>query len=196
MCRILAIALLFAGGGCGDTTPATLGPTMKYEKKFGAIPLFAPCTEEQLTAFEGELGASLPEDYRAFLMEWNGVYFENEDAAFLLKNSEDDQTDCFVTRLYGLMEAEARYDIRKMQAGYAFNERVPDNILAIGNNSSWCHLCISISGPDRGAIYFWDPGEPWEPDGKNVPTREWMDPVADNFAEFWQIIYARPPYEP
>lgn len=196
MTQITACVLVFAGVGCGGPGRGWPDESMRYEPKLGMTPLFPPSTEEQIVAFEAELGTSLPDDYRAFLLEWNGVFFKDSDAAFLLKDSEDDDTDYFVTRLYGLKDKDTFDDVRRMQSGYAFNERVPREIIAIGDNNSWNHLCISVSGPDRGAIYLWDPGEPWEPDGRNVPTREWLHPVADNFAEFWQAIYPRPPYEP
>jgi SMI1 / KNR4 family (SUKH-1) len=47
----------------------------KYPPKCGAQSLFSTLAEERLREFEQAINTLLPDDYREFLLEWNGVDF-------------------------------------------------------------------------------------------------------------------------
>lgn len=164
---------------------------MEFQSQFGTKPIFPPCTAEHLAAIERHFGASLPDDYRRFLLEWNGVHFWvpwDHRVWFLPLDALDEDAAGHVVRLYGISSPEEELDLREEQVGYAFNQRVPSGIVAIGDDNSWNRLCLSLIPDDFGAMYWWHPGIPWEEDGKNVPTRLHLHPVSKSFTQFWYSL--------
>lgn len=54
---------------------------MQFEPTCGAEALFESTNEGDIALLEGLIGKSLPEDYKRFLLEWNGVVFNNDWAS-------------------------------------------------------------------------------------------------------------------
>ena len=144
-------------------------PASEFPPKFGLKILFEPCTEEQIVAYEDQIGTRLPEEYRRFLLTYNGVDF-SENPAFPLADSWDDDDYGEVYVLYGLPKEASENDLREEQLGYDFQYRVPKNIIAIGRNFATSRIAISLSRSDRGKVYYWQPGAPWEYD-EDAPPR-------------------------
>jgi hypothetical protein len=93
-----------------------------------------------------------------------------------------------LAKIFGLHPDMEYGDLR--QAGFAleFEDRVPDNFVAIGHFADHARVVLCTSGPDRGKVYIWDPGLPWEKE--NVQTTRYLTLIADNFASFWQQLYS------
>lgn len=51
----------------------------KYRSKCNATPEFPEFDEDELLQLEADLGVTLPDEYREFLHEWNGVVFELDE---------------------------------------------------------------------------------------------------------------------
>jgi hypothetical protein len=162
----------------------------RYEAQLGLTPRFEPCTEQQIAEFEQQIGMTLPEDYREFLLQWNGGTFRGVPA-FPLREPQDQNDYGTIYGFFGLAREPSSNDLRYAGMRLDFDERVPEHILAIGDNDFYEFVCISLGGADRGAVYLWRPGVPWEEDG-NVRTYEYMDLAATSFREFYDSLYANP----
>ncbi|PQO26659.1 SMI1/KNR4 family protein [Blastopirellula marina] len=172
---------------------------MKYVGKFGFQSKYGPCDEAALAAFESTLPEGrLPDEYKAFLREWNGGEFDLELAregdaykfigfSIIGDDFDGDANDAgLVDFLVGLFDPESIDDLRKGSHAHGFRDAVPSSYLSIGrSNLTTSQVCLSVAGPDFGAVYYWG-GEPW-PDEPS-PTTDYLFPVAADFAAFWDRI--------
>jgi cell wall assembly regulator SMI1 len=110
---------------------------------------FGPVDRGGLRAFEVQIGAMLPEDYRAFLIAYNGGTVS--PTSFRISEAEGDST---LARFHGLHDGPtwARLDA----AVAAYRGRIPAWLLPIAADEGGNAICIGLTGEDRGRIYFWD----------------------------------------
>ena len=103
---------------------------------------FGKLTPAKLNAFEKSLGSTLPEPYRTHLLNHNGGYV---DGAKRLGN---------LHHVYGIHDGPgwARFHDRSQMYGGL----VPERLLPIADDPGGNLICIVLSGPDRGALCFWD----------------------------------------
>lgn len=137
--------------------------------------------EATVLRFESELGTHLPGDYRAFLLQHNGGVPETND--FDLPSGGGSGVNLFYG-LSGLTDPVQPSDLRaerKRMVG-----RVPGHILPIGDAEGGNLVCISLSGQDRGAVYFWDHEE--EAEEEESPSYQNLFKLADNFSDFWKNL--------
>ena len=176
----------------------------RFPAKLGFQNKYGPCDEAKLCEWEKTLPlGKLPEDYREFLLQWNGGKFhlresDEEDLyeyvgfpAFL----DEDEVEQFdgdaneaglIDEFVGFFNEESIDDIRQASGIHGFRGAVPDAYLVIGSsNFEESLVCISVDGVDFGAIYLWA-GEPWREEPE--PTTEYLFHVTSSFAKFWQII--------
>lgn len=123
-------------------------------------------SEQDLEAFESELGTSLPNAYRAFLIENNGGY--------------PTPRSCCVDQPWGGTTVVA---FRGIEAPYPMtlypeeSEQLPGT-LNIADDLGGNTICLGLHGEERGQIFFWAHDEP---EGAN---NAWK--IADNFDDFLQ----------
>src|ERR1700722_8832612 len=123
-----------------------------------------PVSENVLKAIEEFWGYTLPQNYRKFLLEYNGG--EPSNKVFNFK----DQTDgsCLDT-FFGIIKSFNDNILLKQQLS---SIRVPENTLPVGNDTFGNLILLSVKGPDRGKVYFWDhemeAAEGEEPDYSNL----------------------------
>jgi anti-anti-sigma factor len=153
-----------------------------------------PATEEQIRTFEAEIGHTLPEDYRAFLArcrggstdwkcEYEGVSPDGEKRSLLIGT------------------------INGVRKGYTYSlsynrkfigNRIPKSLIGIMDDPGGNLICLGVSGPERGRVYFWDhecAPNPREWDGR-LETAENIDLIAGSFAEFLSGIRMTESAEP
>lgn len=162
-------------------------------------------TEEEIRELETQNGGQLPEEYRIFLKEVNGLVFLLPTPWIQAADADpDDEEDSFsVDVLYGiLMNSDfynPNYNLKDGSDGYDFKWKVPECYIAIGEDSSWNRICVSLAKNTFGQIFLWEPGEPWEfqdsTEGRkflrgaeNVRTDEYLRPVAKTFTDLWRLI--------
>jgi hypothetical protein len=167
----------------------------RYEASFPVEAEFSPCSEELLQDVSRALARPLPfpEDYLDFLRQWNGAAFY-DGIIVPHKQGRDKYSLSKLEALYGIGDPDGPCDLRTEGKGYAFEQRVPSHMLAIGEDDHWNRACMSLGKETYGRVYMWRPGEPWEPDGIDVPTEEWLRPVADSFEEFWSVLRTEEQY--
>jgi cell wall assembly regulator SMI1 len=137
--------------------------------------------EEDLTAVERQLGITLPSDYRRFLLTHNGGHPE-PDTFPLSSFTEGDFG--VLNRFLGIREGE--YDDLVNYYTKVFRDRVPRNLLPIANDPGGNLICLSVSGPDRGKVYWWFHEE--EADEGEPPTYRNIYFVADSFNDLLKSL--------
>jgi hypothetical protein len=136
--------------------------------------------EPQIAAFEAKLGAALPEDYRAFLLEVNGGRTLSSHVVFDIRN---DQT--ILNTLHSLGDPDEQRDLETRWRNS--RQRLPTNVLRVGADDGGGTLVVVISGPRRGQVWFLDGVDP-QPDDDSPPV-DWFDrrdvsKVAASFSKF------------
>ena len=106
--------------------------------------------EADIQVVEKRLSGTLPSDYVDFLVKWNGG--RPEPSAFSFEESgrvTSSEVQCFFgvcdNRNYGLVRNLDIYD-----------GRVPAGCCPIACDPLGNLLLLSVVGPDRGTVYFWD----------------------------------------
>ncbi len=133
-------------------------------------------TEESLQAFENKYSCKLPNDYREFLLLNNGA-FPSPDCATFAEAGRKTASDVFC--LFAIGDDRTSLSMEWHQE--TFSNRLPENTLPIGRDSSGNLWLISLRDDNSGAIFFWDHGSYDtfdETDIENWPK------VASSFKEF------------
>jgi SMI1/KNR4 family protein SUKH-1 len=142
-------------------------------------------TEKELAEFEAVIGCRLPEDFRQFLATTNGGSVEH-DKFF----SGTEEVGICIVGIGGIPDLIENRDCYQVS-----EQRIPRELLWIGDDAFSRAVCIGLGDKYRGKVYLWDsdhePGSAWN--GK-VETAGNIDWLANSFAEF--ITSLRPPPEP
>jgi len=177
----------------------------EYKPRPGVTAWFEPLSEEQLQQLSREMARPLPlpEDYLDFLRQFNGAIIESETyirpkPPFHYWREDGKQ----ITYMFGFdpKEEDEYLDIRRVQTGYGFHERVPGHWLQIGDHQHLDYLCISLREQNYGHIAVWESGQ-WddildqEDTGNYVQHELEMVPVASSFSEFWEVLQTPEEYE-
>ena len=128
----------------------TLPEFMTYVAKPGGA-----LDDAAIAAFESEIGAALPADYRAFLKAVNGGWV---GGALLISGqaADGESIDADVHHIGGL-RAEPHMDLRTARATYQdWIARIPRDLIWIMDDSCGNAICLGVAGKARGKVYFWD----------------------------------------
>jgi SMI1 / KNR4 family (SUKH-1) len=151
-------------------------------------PTGLPIDTQQVQSFESELGYKLPEDFRDFLLNFNGgvVVVDHDIYSPALS------CDLGVNSFLPLTEASPFLGIREARDIQVKNKFGPREALMIANDGGTGFFYMILDGEERGAVYF-----SWKDD---VPDREgeWfynsvvipdsMVKVSSSFSELGQQI--------
>jgi hypothetical protein len=144
-----------------------------------------PAPENEITRLEAEIGACLPEDYRRFLAECNGGHVGGR-LWYRGPTPEGRSADAGVHHIGGFRE-ESHFSLEAARECYQGEElRIPQELLWIMDDPFGNAICIGISGPYHGRVYFWDHEEepdPEEWDG-SVETAGNIQLLANSFTDF------------
>ena len=148
-------------------------------------------TEVSVTKFEAQLGATLPEDYRAFLLDVNGGQTGRNHCVFTiwLRKSRTDET--VLNSLNSLDDPDDRSDL--VTRWKRARKWLPQEVIPVGYDDGGGTVVVVVAGPRRGQVWFLDGVDP-RPEDAN-PRVEWFDQrdvskVADSFHEF--MVRLRP----
>ena len=144
-----------------------------------------PIDEARLRALEETIGATLPDDYRAFMLEYNGGVPEQEVFTFDKRNKSS------VNYFNSIDHENQALDL--MEAWQVLKPRLPKEVFPIGDDNGGATIAIVVSGPRRGEVWFCTEERPT---GSN-PRVSWLDrrdawKVADSFAAFMARLTPRP----
>jgi hypothetical protein len=115
--------------------------------------------EGEMRTIEQEIGATIPSAYRSFVQRF-GACTVSGVATF----STIDRLPQYITRdgraLFGTFfgASSETYDESNSLVWNVENykDRIPDWLLPIADDGGGDILCLAVSGPDRGKVYFWD----------------------------------------
>jgi hypothetical protein len=108
-----------------------------------------PATEEQIRAFEAEIGQTLPEDYRAFLAQCSGG---SVDSIFEYNGVSPDGGEC-VHPLRTINGVRRSFTYSLSYNRNSIGGRIPKSLIWIMDDPGGNLICLGISGPDRGRVY-------------------------------------------
>jgi hypothetical protein len=142
-----------------------------------------PLVDEDIRVLEKKIGADLPADYREFLIRNNGG---RPDPRFFpirgFKNNPFGQVQDFLG-IDDPVEA-CRLDWKYK----TFRGRIPANLFPIASEDGGSLICISLAGPDRGHVYYWNYyGETRPPTYDNVYF------IAETFQSFLDCLQFHDP---
>jgi cell wall assembly regulator SMI1 len=131
--------------------------------------------EARVGAFEAKLGRRLPDDYREFLLHYNGG--KPKPSSFQLALRTEPNTDSLVHWFLSLHDGEHSNLERNIKI---MTGRLPSDTLPIADDPFGNVVLLGLHGEIRGKVYFWDherePDD--EPDWSNI------DLVAESFDSF------------
>ena len=141
--------------------------------------------EAAVAAFEAQLGATLPQDYRSFLLEVNGGRTARSHRVFAIRMQKARTDETTLNGLHSLDDPDDRGNLA--QRWKNIHRMLPKDVLPIGSDSFGGTVVLALGGPRRGQVWFLDGADP-RPEGSN-PRVEWFDrrdvsKLADSFREF------------
>jgi len=140
---------------------------------------------DKLEEFEKEIGVKLPDEYRKYLIQYNGAKFENN--TFSLNWDKGNKST--IHSMYGIANKPKWFSIRE-QNPYLYDINVvKKGYLSIGSDGLGNQILIKLKWPNKGAIYFWDHEKPFLR-FKNVLLKQ-----ADSFIEFVDNLKKEETYE-
>jgi hypothetical protein len=135
-----------------------------------------PITGRQLSRVEKQLGITLPEPYRRFLVRHNGG--RPRPGTFQFGPVSEPYSGSVVDWFLAVYEGEHN-NFEHYFHTYKLNERrLPENLVPIAHDPGGNLICISVSGKDVGAVYFWDHEREEGPPGEAVSL------IATSFDDF------------
>jgi hypothetical protein len=144
-----------------------------------------PAPQDQLEAFEVELGTTLPEDYRQFLVRTNGGVIRGR-YRFKGLTPRGETQFAFIENVCGF-RAEPHLSLRFNRAcGSDRASGFPNELLWIMADPGGNGICLGLTGKHRGHLCLWIHDElpdPAEWDG-TVETASNVLPLADSFTDF------------
>jgi cell wall assembly regulator SMI1 len=131
--------------------------------------------DNDIREVETKLGISLPSDYKEFLLAHNGGH--PQPNAFTIPGSQPGTWEV-LEWFFGVHSGEYNNLLQKARV---YRSRVPSELLPIATDPGGNLLCLSVSGPHIGKVYFWDHEE--EVEEGEPPTYKNVYLVADSFTE-------------
>lgn len=129
--------------------------------------------EEEIFKLEDEIGFTLPNDYKEFLINFNGGVPEVKYSTFKLNELEE---NIGLQVLYGL-NLEENLDLREWYEEY--EDDLLDDCLIIGHGIGFGFIVL-VNSPEVSGVYFWDNSFELE----NSSEDENIYKISDTFREF------------
>ncbi|NOV01291.1 SMI1/KNR4 family protein [Paenibacillus planticolens] len=137
---------------------------------------FAPISLEAIQEVEKRYGFILPNDYKDFLLKYNGGK-PRPNVMFTTKNG-------FLTSY--LISVLPLFDrkVPSLVGNFLFFNKeegnLPSNIITFGEDPLRNLLCISVEGNNTGFIYYWD----YMNDDSDTPTYDHLVLISESFSKF------------
>ncbi len=138
-----------------------------------------PLSPERLARAEVNMGVTFPAGYREFMLVHNGGKPSRRE--FVFAEETGPYTDSSVRSFYPIEDsASLSLEWHHKILCHVKPPRIPRDMIPIGGDSFGNQICIGISGPRCGHVYFWD----HEKEDDDEPTYGNMHLIARSFSEF------------
>ncbi|MBN2256593.1 MAG: SMI1/KNR4 family protein [Anaerolineaceae bacterium] len=135
---------------------------------------YGPLSRNRLNNFERSLNITLPNDYKDFLLKYNGG--QPKPSCFWIKQNQDGSG---ILNFYGLHDGNKYLSISTYKGKEPYG--IPDSMIPIGEDGIGNYICISISNDCYGVIYFLDHDiHPYN----DHNSLKGITKIADNFTSF------------
>jgi hypothetical protein len=137
-------------------------------------------TDAEIRTFEQKLGATLPDDYRSFMLEVNGGSPDANHSAFRIRKHTST-----LNSLHSIDDSNSDVDLETWWR--STREDLPPGVLCIGHDSTGSRIVLALAAPHRGKVWFLDALNA-RPEDAN-PRVDWFDrrdvvKLANSFSEF------------
>lgn len=135
-----------------------------------------PIGKSEILSLEKHLGVSFPDDYRTFLLQYNG----GRPALYVMDGPFG---KLGVNNLYGIGKIKGRvYDIAECFEDLDY--RLPKGFIPIGDNAGGDQLLIATDGAGVSGVFLFDHEN--EPADANIPWENFPNlyKLSDSFNEF------------
>ncbi|SFB72464.1 SMI1-KNR4 cell-wall [Flexibacter flexilis DSM 6793] len=133
-----------------------------------------PLSVNDIEKAEEQLGRQIPDEYKAFLLQFNGGHPEPCNFVRPMHDTAIDSVSLF----YGLF-LKYSYNLIGIYNEYAM--RMPTEFLPIASVGG-CQICICTDGENIGKLYFWDSDE--ENPDEEQPCYDNIYLLSDSFTAF------------
>ncbi|TSJ88010.1 SMI1/KNR4 family protein [Gilliamella apicola] len=138
-----------------------------------------PATLEDISNFEKIIKGSLPNDYKDFLMKYNGGQPQPNSFRFFSDRNDESMADYFLSlgreKYSNLL---SYYDLYK--------DRIPSEFIPIAHDPEG-NLIIMELKPNSNRIYFWD--HELEADEDETPNMDNVYYINQSFTKFINDLY-------
>ena len=141
-------------------------------------------SEADVVRVEEQLGALLPDSYRAFLLEFNGGRPDPHD--FDVPGWRHQES--LVNNFYGIVPGESNDLVENAEL---LEDRVPSDFIPIAKDPGGNRILLSAEGPTRGSVYFWDHEEEPDDPGEALDDFPNIYRLADDFDTFLEGLKPR-----
>lgn len=143
------------------------------------IEKFSNATEEKIISLEQKYNLALPEDYKKFLLSYNGGIVEKDSSNEI--SVEDIDEKIVIDVLYGIDTDNEKSNIDYWMDN--LSEDLLENTVIIGDDLIQGLILIICGGENEG-VYYWDDSYHFENSDDEMNTY-W---IADNFTEFIEMF--------
>lgn len=133
---------------------------------------------EEITEFEKQYNVALPNQYKQFMLDFNGGTIE--PAVFKISEEKGES----VLSAFYAIDDSLRSNLLKKYI-YIYDGRLPQGFIPIGKDPGGNLICVSNQESSYDQVYFWDHEEE-----TNIPNDfSNMYFLAENIYEFINLLY-------
>jgi hypothetical protein len=115
---------------------------------------FVPVVDDTaIASFEKLVGVRLPQEYRDFLVKFNGG--EPENAVFRFGNGRASYGDSAVRYFFSITN-NSTFSLAHKYEIYADAGRIPKGMLPIAADAGGNLVLLALAGSQCGKVFFWD----------------------------------------
>jgi cell wall assembly regulator SMI1 len=143
----------------------------------------SPLTEAEIAKVEQTLNTLFPEDYRAFLAQFNGGRPEPDGFKIIWRADQagaDDWRTSSMSWFYSIGEQRTGNLVRMNKI--TFDKRLPKGTMTVASDAGGNQILLGLAAPYQGQILFWVKDLETADDAE--PTFDNVGFIADSFKDF------------
>jgi hypothetical protein len=155
-------------------------------------------SESEIAVFEKKIGESLPDDFREYMLKYNGggLLLDGKNIIVKIdwqgKDPQEGGSGAFVEYFHEFSD-DTSSGLEMNDCYQTFKDRIPDDTISIAHDPGGSLFLIGVKGKNRGKVFFWS--RDYEdinkgPDGS--PTYDNVGFVSNSFKNFLEKLEPEP----